>query len=182
MIHAYVITENEFDEEILQKLLPDELISNTHIVDHAGSYGAYTLAGSLLGTRRLPVALVVNANSEDGATIQEREDYLREFLLGPAAGQANRFQIAIFVPEIDSVFFESRALIEQLVGRPMSDLEWMLAKHAPKALLDSLPGGREANIARILDNLTPGQLHDIRNHSVLKNLINFLAAAVPQEV
>ena len=182
MVHAYVITENKSDTEVLCKLLPEDLVNSTEIVNGGGSYGAQSLAGSLLATRRLPVALVVDADTDDADAISDREVILREFLQQRSAGNEQIFQLSLMVPAIEIVFFEDRALIEQLVGRPLSDLEWMLAKHAPKALLDSLPGGRQANIARILDNLTPVQLHEIRNHPVLKNLISFLAAAVPQEV
>jgi hypothetical protein len=55
MTLAYVITEGKTDIEILQRLLPKHLIQDTQFVEGVGSYGARSLASSLLATRSTPV-------------------------------------------------------------------------------------------------------------------------------
>src|SRR5262245_55798732 len=107
MIYAYLITEGKSDEEMLRKLLPEDLVYSTEIVNGGGSYGAQSLTGTLLSTRRLPVALVVDADTDDADTISEREVVLRELLQSRAGGNERRFLLSLMVPAMEIVFFES---------------------------------------------------------------------------
>src|SRR5689334_18673101 len=130
MINAYVIAETEYQLDILKKLLPSELRDSTVFAEGTNRYGAYSMAGTLLATRHRPVALFLDANTEDERTVQEQEDFLRELLQRSATQLESRYQIFIAVPTLEVVFFRDKALLEQLTDYKLSDIEWTLASHA----------------------------------------------------
>lgn len=182
MTYAYVVTEGVQDTKILTKLLPEELVNHTEFAEGTNRYGVYSLSGTLLAIERLPVAVVMDADTEDAKVVQEQEDFLHELLQRSATKPESRYQIFIAVPTLEIVFFRDKTLLEQLTDRKLSETEWILARHAPKQFFNLLPGGHQKVVARILQNLTDDQLSSLRNDPLIRDLISFLASAIPQQV
>jgi 5S rRNA maturation endonuclease (ribonuclease M5) len=74
MTLAYIITEGKTDIEILKRLLPQYLIEDIKFVAGEGQYGVRSLATSLLATRSTPVAIVLDADTENENQIYEKSD------------------------------------------------------------------------------------------------------------
>ena len=172
MSALYLIAEGQTDILILEKLLAPEVVSNTELVAAGGSYGAQSLATTLLTLRRRPLALVVDADTTHETTIQERVDLLR-FLLRRAAGNVPH-EVFVAVPEGEIVFLQDRALFERLMQRPLSDLEWHLAKLSPKETISNI-AGPSVGADYLLSQLTEKELALLRHHELIKGVNDFLS-------
>jgi hypothetical protein len=114
MTQAYIVTEGKSSPEILKRLLPENILRYTKLIA-GGSGSAVSLASSALVAKRLPVALVVDANTNHQSTIREREDLLSYLLRQGPPGIP--FEVFLAVPEIEIVFLQDRTFIEKLAHR-----------------------------------------------------------------
>ena len=80
MTLAYIVTEGQFDREILEKLLPKPLLQETAIIAAGGKYAAQSLASTILPIKQLPVALVIDGDTQDEHRIREQADLLNQLL------------------------------------------------------------------------------------------------------
>lgn len=178
MTMAYVITESELDREILQKILPENLVDNTNFVAGAGRYSAQSLASTILAIKSLPVALIIDADTEDELAVKEQSALLDGLLYHSSPGIP--FSVFLAVPELEAIFLQDRSLIETIINRELSYIEWQFAKSNPKDFLKSLNIGSNAqSIQIILNNLNPVQIHILQQHPLIARLINFLSSLSP---
>ncbi len=136
MTHTYIVTEGQFDAVLLEKLIPKNMNRETTFVVRSGGSSALSLARTILAVKRVPVALVVDADTTSESAICERQDLLRS-LLNQAAVRV-RFEVFLAVPEIETVFFVDRPLLEHLVHQKISDIEWSIAEFQPKKVLTDI--------------------------------------------
>jgi len=176
MKKAYVITEGESDVAVLKKLLPAHLTKEVEIVSGQGDYGARSLAASILAARQRPVALVIDADTNDEQMIKERADFARWSLRQAAADVP--FEVFVAVPSIESVFFQDQALIENFAHREFTDLEWRLVKLQPQELFANEPGGKRQVIQRLLHNLNKESVKLLQEHPLIQALTDFLSSVV----
>lgn len=111
---AYIVTEGCADAEILKRCLPEELTRDVYVAVGEERSSAMSLAGSILVVKSRPVALVVDAGSEDEAAIEERRDFTAAFLRRTSGGVP--FEVFVAVPVFEAVFFESKSA-ESIIGR-----------------------------------------------------------------
>jgi hypothetical protein len=175
MVKVYIITEGQSDLELLKKLLPPELTADVKFVVGGGRYGAQTLAGSLLADRRLPVVLVVDADSLDEATIQERQRFL-DNLLGQPAGHVD-YRVLIARPALDAILFSERDLFTHITGIELDDVTWATAKFQPRLVLQQVLGDESDQIAVRLNDSAVLRL---RQQPLIAELIQFLMNIVVQ--
>ncbi|MDJ0503565.1 MAG: hypothetical protein PX483_22525, partial [Nostocales cyanobacterium LE14-WE4] len=109
MTLAYILTERDRDIVILQKLLPKNLIQDIKFIAGASSYRARSLASSLLATRKIPVALVIDADTNNESQVFEKQDLINYVLNQASSGIP--FQVSLAVPEIESIFLQDKSLI-----------------------------------------------------------------------
>jgi hypothetical protein len=176
MTQVYVVTEGATDVRILKKLLPMPLVNETEFVAGSGSYSAQSLATTLLAVKQRPVALVVDADTDNLIAIQERRDFLRE-LLRQAASDV-QFEVFTAVPELEIVFFQDKSLLEQLTQHTFTEVEWQAARHDPKAFLMQLFDADSSLIEKILANLTDETIRILQQHPLVRELSEFLATKV----
>ena len=74
MTLAYLVTEGKSDVDILNKLIPDRYLTNTQLVVGGSKYSAQSLAGTILAAKSLPVALVIDADTDNESAIQEKSE------------------------------------------------------------------------------------------------------------
>jgi hypothetical protein len=182
MTQAYIVTECPSDAAILKKVLPKQVLHNIKFVDGESPYGAESIANTLLAAKRLPVVLVINAKTNDELMIRERISELSYLLRLASAGTP--FKILVAVPELEVVFFQERKLLEELISKKLTDLEWQFAQHHPKELLENLLGSSTTFIETTLNTLDDQKLQVLGQHPLIGELNEFLesAALTPQQV
>lgn len=175
MTQTYIVTEHSSDAAIIEKVLPKQVLHNVKFVDGDSSYGAESMANTLLAAKRLPVALVINAKTNDELMIGERASELNYLLRQASPGIP--FKVLIAVPELEVVFFQERSLLEELIGKKLTDLEWQFAQHHPKELLENLLGSSATFIKATLKALDDQKLQVLRQYPLIGELNEFLATA-----
>jgi hypothetical protein len=116
MKKAYIITESESDAEILKKLVPKSIARNTEFVAGSSRYSAQSLARSILAVRRLPVVLVVDAETENRDAVRYQEELLTESLRQVSPGIP--FDVLVAVPRVENLSPGSTGhpLVSQLIA------------------------------------------------------------------
>jgi hypothetical protein len=176
MTRAYVVTEGTFDSEILKRLLPEAVVAHTVFTAGSGRYGAHALASTILAVKRRPLALVVDADTEDESLIREQEEFSRELLSQAAAGIP--FTVLTAVPQMEAVFFQDKAVLEQLADQKLEDREWTIAKHHPKQSITAVLGRQPRVVEAILDDLSDETVRLIQQHPLIAGLVEFLSTTV----
>jgi hypothetical protein len=173
MTMAYIVTKCPKDAEILKKILPESLVQSVLFVNGESEYGAESMARKLLSSKRSPVVLVMDAKTNDAALIEERSNDLG-FLMRQAAGGVP-FKMAIAIPEIEVVFFHDRSLLEAMIQQPLTDLEWQLAQHHPKDLLEILPSGVDGFVEAAINDMSDSMIQTLHQHPLIQEIIRFLS-------
>ncbi|ABA23860.1 hypothetical protein Ava_4261 [Trichormus variabilis ATCC 29413] len=180
MTLAYIIAEGYRDIEILQKLLPKNLTQDIQFIAGESSYRARSLASSLLATRNTPVALVLDADTDNESQILERHDLINYTLNQASPGIP--YQIFFAVPEIEIIFLQDKSLIEKIAQRQFNDLEWQLAQSKPKEFLEILFGKGEQINKIIFDHITEEEIKILQQHPLIQAIMAFIASLIPSSV
>jgi hypothetical protein len=98
---AYLVTESREAANLLQRLLPSDLLPTVEIVSAGKKYAAPSLAGTIMSERSRPVLLLIDAESDNVAQAKEREQEIKAMLL-PAASTAP-YEVFVTVPSIEGV-------------------------------------------------------------------------------
>lgn len=114
MTLAYVVTEGEIDVAILKKLLPSELAQHFTFYAAHGTYAARSAAGTLLSVRMRPVALVLDADTEDPAEVREKIELVNTMLY-PASSPETPFKVFLATPSIASILSSSHVDNAELI-------------------------------------------------------------------
>ncbi|MGH1395509.1 MAG: hypothetical protein ACRAVC_15970 [Trichormus sp.] len=180
MTLVYMITVGNKDKGILQKLLPKNLTQEIQFIAGESSYGARSLASSLLATRNTPVALVLNADTDNESQIWERHDLINYALNQASPGIP--YQIFFAVPEIEIIFLQDKSLIEKIAQRQFNDLEWQLAQSKPREFLEILFGKGEQINTILFDNMTDEEITILQQHPLIQAIMDFIASLIPSSV
>ncbi|BAY61067.1 hypothetical protein NIES22_11280 [Calothrix brevissima NIES-22] len=180
MTLAYIITESNKDIEILQKLLPKNLSQDIKFIAGESSYRARSLASSLLATRKVPVALVLDADTDNQSQIVERYDLINYVLNQVSSGIA--YKVFFAIPQLEIVFLQDKLLIEKIAQRQFNDLEWQFAKSKPKDFLETIfANSKQINLG-IFDNINDEEIQILQQHTLIQEIINFLSSLIPSSV
>jgi hypothetical protein len=95
---AYLVTESREAANLLEQLLPSDLLRSVEIVSAGQKYAAVSLARMIMSERSRPVLLVIDAESDNVAQAKEREREIKAMLL-PAASMAP-YEVCVAVPSI----------------------------------------------------------------------------------
>ncbi len=168
---AYLVAESPANLEIFQTLLPSQLVAGLKFV--ADRQNPELKTQSVLSTQRVPVVMVLNANTHDQSMIHERLDLLNYLVRNGSIRIP--FKIFMAVPEVEVIFCQHRPLLEELTHQHLTDLEWHFAQRHPKDYLDTLPSGSAAFVERVLNTLTSEQIQILRQHPLVCEVAEFLA-------
>ena len=113
MITQYVVVEGVFDKFLLEQILPEEILAHNKIIVGNGDNLALSKARSLLIAADRPVVLIVDSDSTERASIEEKRDFMVQSL--QQFSQPDRFQVILAVPELEIIFFSSREMIEEVI-------------------------------------------------------------------
>ena len=176
MKRPYIVTEGMSDAQILKTVFPENVAENVEFVIGSGRYSAQSLSRSILAVRKLPTALMIDADTNDEATIQEQLEFLRESLRQASAGV--EFEVFVAVPEIEILLFQDTSFIETLAGQIFSDIEWKIAKSRPKESLSIILQGKSLQLPELLSQLPQATIEIIREHAPVSDLLRFLTSLI----
>ncbi len=172
MMSAYLITEGKTDESLLKSLLPKDIVQGVSFITAGGRYGSLSLARSILAVRQAPVALVVDADTDNPALAAEQEDFLRESLRQASPGIP--FEVFVVIPALEAILTSSRSVLERLLGQSVSDEEFTLARSNPKQFLLSRAKGDSP--LSLMGRLDSQELNELKTHPLLQRITEFLAS------
>lgn len=171
MIQRYLVVEGNADKYILSRLLPEEVTSKCKFVVSNGYNTAISKARSILVSSNLPVSLFVDADMIDSIKVAEKRDFLCQSL--NLVADSSRFQVFLFVPEIERVFFSNRCILKQITGSDISNEKWEAAKYNPSQILSELLDTTKSDLSISLDaKLTPVIVEQLQNTDILKEIID----------
>jgi hypothetical protein len=102
---AYLVTESREAANLLQHILPSDLLNTIEVVSAGQKYAAVSFAGTIMSDRSRPVLLIVDGESESLIQARERERSIESMLL-PAASMAP-YQVYVANPTLSSLTQES---------------------------------------------------------------------------
>lgn len=174
MVKIYVVTEGKSDIELLKKVLPKNITRFVVFVVGEGSSSALSLASTIIAVRRQPVALILDADTQDESAIEEKSGLLCALLRKAASGVP--FKVLIAKPEIEAIFFQDKSLIERVVKRKLSDAEWQYARFAPYRFFADKISLRKYPVpyANIFEHFTKDTPDILQNHPLITDLIEFI--------
>ncbi|MEL6633880.1 MAG: hypothetical protein AAFQ83_20605 [Bacteroidota bacterium] len=182
---TYLFTEGNFDADLVQKILPDEINAKIKIVSAEGYSNLLSKARSLLIHKpESKIILVLGADVSSDEEVNEKISFIQTYLSVVAA--ADRFEVFLQVPEIESIFLEDKDLAEEIVRTyalnpdfkgtdfKLSDLEFEFAKEKPKKSLERLLGGERNLRALIESDLSEEFVLKIRKLDFPQKLIKYI--------
>ncbi|MFN5894272.1 MAG: hypothetical protein ACK45Z_16835, partial [Dolichospermum sp.] len=171
---SYIVLEGNKNQEILEKLLPKNLIQDVKIVVGDSQYEVRSLASSLIATRHIPVILILDANTDNESQIFQKTDLIN-YLLRRAAAKTP-FQVSLAIPEIEIIFLQNKSLIEKIAQREFNDLEWQLAQSKPKEFLETVLGKEQSMNEKIFSNINDEEIKILQQHSLIQEIMIFLSS------
>lgn len=174
---AYIVTEGETDRELLQRLLPGELLDGVEVVAAGSVSSVISLARSLLVRRHIPVAIVIDADTADEEAIREKRQSTEE-IIRMVAGDVP-VAVIVAVPDLESVFFHDVSVLKGLFNQPVSREIITLAQISSRVALKELGArSKKARDSReIVAALTPEDAEKLRGAPPIQELERFLDQA-----
>ena len=177
---AYIICEGRFDTQILQTILPKQLLEEVEFVVAGGISSVKSLARSIVVRRQVPVAIVVDADSTVPEIVQMRTNSITEIVESVSVNTP--VKVILYIPTIEAIFFQDHQLLSRLLGYSPSQDELTLAVSEPKKILKQLIAKSEKVndltqfINQFINKLSDEEIDNLRNASVIQELISFLQA------
>jgi predicted ATP-dependent endonuclease of OLD family len=178
MKKALIITEGKHDAEVLQKILPQEILEKIQIVPSGGS--ALSLARTVLVTKQIPTVLLVDADSNDERTILGKQSDLNESLSSVSIG--TKFKVFLIIPEMEVLFLENPKFVKNVSRnhKEFSPFELQLAKSNPKKFLSEIIENTDSKelYQKLFKDLDEETLLAMKNHKIIKDLTEFLSSVL----
>jgi hypothetical protein len=179
-MNVWIVLEGEDQLAILRALLPDEIQAASEFIAIGKRSNISSIARTVLVKHKEPVALVVNMNSLDAATI--REKYLTTEQLLRAVSGGTPFKVIPCYPVLEAIFFSDAKVLERIFPQWRTLFNPMYFSKTPKDALDDLlaNGGGPTTLSNFLDALTEADVKRLRATGPIRELISFVSEAVIQ--
>jgi hypothetical protein len=170
---AYLITEGRLNSEILKMLLPKDLIQSVEFVPASSSYSVQSLARSILATRRAPVAVVLDAETDDEQKIREQKEFYEQTL--NQVSTRTMFGVFIAKPDLPSILLKYPRFVDWLEHHRSSRSN--TDSNRQQKLLEEIKKvfdpQEEGSALLSLDHRT---LEQLRKNLLLRSLTKFLGS------
>lgn len=171
---TYIICEGSFDAQLLKTVLPANLLTDVGVVAVGRVSGVESLARSLVVRRRVPVVIVVDADSVVSELVQQRRKDIEETVESVSINTP--VKVVMAVPEMEIIFFQDVSLLSRLLGYiPHQDI-LDRAVIQPKQALEELIARSELihDRSQIIDRLTNKDIEILQLSSVMQEIVHFL--------
>ena len=167
-----LVTESAFDHRLLAALLIARGVRGFSIVAGSGADGAVRLAQGLRIERKIPVLVVVDADTTDEEAAHAKSEDLTDFLrLG---GEADPAWVVCAVPAVESVLFRHPGWLRERFANLDAALI-RIGLRAPTAVLEEIAGrGWREQIQALLDESPTAALRDVASDPVVDDIASFV--------
>ena len=170
MTKSYFVVEGNTDETILRKLLPSRLFQDTRVIVSGGYSAALSGIQTLFTQTHCPIYFFFDADEISYDESENKESFVQNYLKPLSNSKLYLFP---FKPEIESLFFYNKDLLEKIVNKPVSDELWKQGQTQPKKVLLEL---MDRYISKM--NLTPEITAQLQENPALKEIIEKLSPLV----
>jgi hypothetical protein len=178
-MNATVLTEANFDGMLLATLLADEeKRDGIEIGVVSGLSSGYSFARTMLAVKRIPVAIVIDADSPEEEVAPERRRNAEEVLGDAASGVP--FRVIVAIPELEILFFTRPQLLKKVYGKKVTTLITELGQVSPRRALQKLDPDLSYEHLRfkILKAMDDVDINALRATALIEELLSFLREAV----
>lgn len=171
------LDEKNLDGDIFEELLSPELYTAFDVSLARGRSSALSMAVTAMSIRQQAVLLYINAATSDPRLSKQRHQYAQYYL--GHGGTSTHYHIITAIPRLEVIFTADKAVLNAIMGREVSDVEWELAQYKPRAFIS--PDGDPAQFDphAIIDRLSPDMLARLRQHPYLQAMREFIMAHAP---
>jgi hypothetical protein len=175
---AYVVVQVEAEVPIVRASLPPDLLDEVTLRPAGEGSNITSVARTLLAVRRKPVAVLVNTNTLDESMMEERVQMMQELLRAAAAGVPTKF--ILFIPHIETLFFQARGLLTKVFRAPLPEDVRLVAPYSPRDALARLfaRSSGPKNVRALLESLDDAGRDALRATPPIRELIAFLQDAL----
>jgi len=172
MIEQYFVVEGISDKILLEKMLPPEFVSKTKFIVSKGYNTAISKARSILVTSEIPVYILVDSDTTNQNSIDEKKDYITQMLA--QVSESDRFKVLMSIPATEILLFYDKSVFESLFSVKVDDKQWEHAKYEPKrTLMELIKNYNSDYMYEILNNkLTDDMAKKLRENEIIQNIIS----------
>ena len=173
---CYVITVGRRNELLLRRVLAPELERTNGsliVTSQDERTGAWSLARTILVANRAPVAVCVGSLSVDPIAIEESRWFFED---GLGVAHRSLWHLALTIPDVLSLLFANRAILESLVGS-VTDVQLLRGHYDPNVTLPELLKERGISDEEFDRRLAQADLTPLRQLSPVRELVEFVAQA-----
>lgn len=181
MTKAFIITEGKSDIEILKALLPAHSLVDVECISGTERSSAISLARTILLSDRIPVALILDADTTNRSAIRQENAFLQMSLAEVSYGIQYAFFLA--VPEIEIVFLEDWDFVGQQIGKQKQEFthfELEYAQLQPRKFLfsqlEDMPYPEA--LTQLLARMDERTIERIRQNPLVRDLNAFLLSVL----
>jgi hypothetical protein len=174
-----VLAESNFDGMFLTTLLAAEQKAGAvEIGVVSGLASCYSFARTMLAVKRIPVAVVIDADSPEPEVASERKCRAEEVLADAAGGVP--FRVIVAVPELEALFFRRPNLLKKAFGKRTDKHVIELALLSPRHAIRKLAPGEPYEQARfrLLRAMTAADVKALRETDLIQDLLDFVKVNV----
>jgi hypothetical protein len=183
-MRTHVLVESNQSAMMLAKVLSTELEAGLIEIRAAGPLSSlYSAARTLLAVRGEPVALLLDADSNDPEAVARRQ-LTAEEVVGDVASSA-ALRVLVAVPAIEALLFLRRDPITRAFGAAASDEHTLeLGRLNPREALKRLdPGGHSWTASlNLIRTLNDGDIAELRSEPPIQELLDFLRELLCSEI
>ncbi len=164
----HVVVGGRAAQALLEKLtndLEESVRIQFHIAEEKQS--AHTLARTVQVRRGEPVALVLDADTNDSGMAEQEQSIYESYLNFTSKGVP--FIVILIKPSIEEIFFESPDILSAITGKPLESKDILAGKAAPRLYLTELG----VDWPRIPAKLNTRQLQVLRTVEPVATLRHF---------
>jgi len=172
-----VLCESNLHGMLLAALLaPEQARGEVEVRVVEGLSSGFSFARTRLAVRRLPVAVVIDAESPEPEAALERKHRTEE-IIGDASGGVP-YHVAVAIPELEILYFEIPDLIRRTFGA-VDEHTLELARLSPRRAIARLAPHEELVHAcfRLVRALEGADIDAIRATDLIRELIDFVQSA-----
>lgn len=141
-----------------------------------GNVEAVTLAQSLRYREPLPLALVLDARTNDPEFVSEQEHEWFSFARNGMISPNVPFQLFMAVPEVEAVLFHDPPSLERILGRPIPPDALFEAQFRPRVVLQRLLAETDParDLGWVAERIDAEAACAFAQHPLMRSLIAFL--------
>lgn len=166
-----IVTEGEFDAQILKRLLGEKMPNVTiNILAAMGYSSALSKVKSLLTIRNKNIVLILDADTVDKNEIRQKEDFVNSYV-NTNLNKEN-FKAFWAVPEFEIIFLNNIKFMSELSKKKISKELIEVAKISPKRTLESMSKKGRKEYLQLLDQEEIRE--DFFREGLIKDLFEYL--------